>query len=61
MGSWHPQSTAEIWAAQGGRLLTTSLAAMTLAVNYRHLPMYRPPPLARRNQPPDSVIMPARN
>jgi hypothetical protein len=29
------------WAAQGGRLMMTSLAALTLEVYYRYLPLYK--------------------
>jgi len=34
-GSWYCDQSAEIWPVQGGRLLTTSLAALTLAVAYQ--------------------------
>jgi hypothetical protein len=37
-GSWSPAGDA--WA-EGGRIMTTSFAVMTLEVYYRHLPLYR--------------------
>ena len=37
-GSWKPRTSA-IHAVQGGRLLTTSLAALTLEVYYRYRPL----------------------
>lgn len=39
-GSWNPQGTD--YGHSGGRLYATSMAAMTLQVYYRHLPMFRP-------------------
>jgi hypothetical protein len=39
-GSWSPKG--DIWAMTGGgRLMSTSLAVLTLEVYYRHLPLYR--------------------
>jgi hypothetical protein len=38
-GSWSPVDDA--WGAHGGRLMMTSLAALTLEVYYRYLPMYQ--------------------
>jgi hypothetical protein len=41
-GSWDPQHpTTDRWGVQGGRLMTTSLAALTLEVYYRYLPLYQ--------------------
>jgi hypothetical protein len=37
MGSWHFN---EKWGNVGGRLYTTALAAMTLEVYYRFMPLY---------------------
>ena len=39
-GSWSPQGVD--YGHAGGRLYATSMAAMTLQVYYRHLPMFRP-------------------
>ena len=38
-GSWDPQVGMPEWAAQGGRLMMTSLAALTLEVYYRYPPV----------------------
>ena len=38
-GSWSPADDA--WGAQGGRLMMTSLSALTLEVYYRYLPLYQ--------------------
>lgn len=55
-GSWKPR-TGAISARQGGRLLTTALAALTLEVYYRYQPLLPPPePLsgpAERREPGD--------
>jgi hypothetical protein len=40
-GSWYSEEATEIWTMQGGRLFSTSLAALTLTVSYRHLSIYR--------------------
>jgi hypothetical protein len=37
-GSWSP--TGDMHAGQGGRLMTTSFALLTLEVYYRHVPLY---------------------
>jgi Squalene-hopene cyclase C-terminal domain len=37
-GSWTPR---EQWSSRGGRLFNTALAACTLEVYYRHLPIFR--------------------
>jgi len=38
-GSWSP--AGDTWGPEGGRIMTTSFAVMTLEVYYRHLPLYR--------------------
>jgi hypothetical protein len=38
-GSWDPQQGMPEWAAQGGRLMMTSLAALTLEIYYRYPPL----------------------
>jgi hypothetical protein len=41
-GSWSPTvPTKDVWGMQGGRLMLTSLSALTLEVYYRHLPLYQ--------------------
>ena len=41
-GSWEPKVPQEgIWGLRGGRLMQTSLSALTLEVYYRYLPLYR--------------------
>jgi hypothetical protein len=37
-GSWDPDP---VWGGHGGRVYSTALAAMTLEVYYRHLPMHK--------------------
>ncbi len=39
LGSWGPEG--DVWGKAGGRIMTTSLAVLTLEVYYRHLPLYR--------------------
>jgi hypothetical protein len=39
-GSWDPDP---VWGLHGGRVYATALAAMTLEVYYRYLPMHRQP------------------
>jgi hypothetical protein len=39
-GSWDPDP---VWGMHGGRVYATALAAMTLEVYYRYLPMHRQP------------------
>jgi hypothetical protein len=42
MGSWDPENpTTDAWGTQGGRLMTTCFAALTLEVYYRYLPLYQ--------------------
>lgn len=38
-GSWDPQG--DVWNAQGGRLMITSLSLLILEVYYRHVPLYQ--------------------
>ncbi len=41
-GSWDPsRPTLDRWGGQGGRLYTTSLAALSLEVYYRYLPLFK--------------------
>jgi hypothetical protein len=40
-GSWDPEKPArDLWRRQGGRLVVTSLSALTLEVRYRYLLLY---------------------
>lgn len=39
MGSWDPRN--DLWGARAGRVLQTSLSALTLEVYYRYLPLYK--------------------
>jgi hypothetical protein len=48
-GSWPPLGGHD---AQGGRLYTTALAACTLEVYYRHLPLYRGIAAGQGDAPP---------
>jgi len=41
-GSWAPQTPSpDPWGSRGGRLMMTSLSALTLEVYYRYLPLYK--------------------
>jgi hypothetical protein len=41
-GSWDPDKpTRDAWGPQGGRIMMTSLACLTLEVYYRYLPLYK--------------------
>ena len=41
-GSWDPDKPArDMWGVQGGRIMDTSLAALTLEVYYRHAPLFK--------------------
>ncbi len=41
-GSWDPMKpTKDAWADSGGRIMTTSIAVLTLEVYYRYLPLYQ--------------------
>ena len=41
-GSWDPElPIADRWGVQGGRVMITSLGALTLEVYYRYLPLYK--------------------
>lgn len=42
VGSWDPDNpTSDLWGKRGGRLMQTSLSALSLEVYYRYLPLYR--------------------
>lgn len=42
MGSWDPNlPTPDPWGKHGGRIMVTSIAALTLEVYYRYLPLYK--------------------
>jgi hypothetical protein len=50
-GSWNP--SGDLWGARGGRVMQTSLSALTLEIYYRYLPLFKaneepgaPPPPA---------------
>ncbi|MEX2185895.1 MAG: hypothetical protein WD875_03835 [Pirellulales bacterium] len=45
-GSWDPDP---IWGGYGGRTYSTALAALSLEVYYRYLPLYKPAETARRD------------
>jgi hypothetical protein len=61
-GSWDPENpTTDTWGPQGGRLMTTSLATLTLEVYYRYLPLFkfsspRGSPSAVRKAPPSEKV-----
>jgi hypothetical protein len=41
-GSWDPEvPNRDTYGAMGGRVMTTSLSALTLEVYYRYLPLYQ--------------------
>lgn len=41
-GSWDPGvPVKDLWGQHGGRIMTTSLSALTLEVYYRYLPLYK--------------------
>jgi hypothetical protein len=40
-GSWDPANPEDAWRQQGGRLMVTSIAALSLEVYYRYLPLYK--------------------
>jgi hypothetical protein len=39
VGSWDPRR--DVWGSRGGRVMQTSLCALTLEVYYRYLPLYK--------------------
>jgi hypothetical protein len=54
LGSWDPRK--DLWGGRGGRLMQTSLSALTLEVYYRYLPLYKldkdaAPPAAAAEKP----------
>ena len=59
-GSWDPAGpTKDQWGDHGGRLMTTSLSALTLEVYYRYLPRYSldgPPASARHGDRAEVAI-----
>ncbi len=45
MGSWDPNlPTPDPWGKHGGRIMVSSIAALTLEVYYRYLPLYKTNP-----------------
>jgi hypothetical protein len=53
-GSWDPIAPVKVpFAEQAGRLFITSLAALTLEVYYRYLPLYK---LDTETEPPQSIL-----
>jgi hypothetical protein len=41
-GSWNPDKPGkDAWGGPGGRVMITSLSALTLEVYYRYLPLYK--------------------
>jgi hypothetical protein len=75
LGSWDPQAPPETHIITAGRMMTTSLAVLTLEVYYRYLPLYKldsgaagaaviqpnivPPPMGMRVMPPQMPPGPA--
>ena len=41
-GSWYFDNPDDLGTRSGGRLYCTAMAAMTLEVYYRHMPLYNP-------------------
>jgi Prenyltransferase and squalene oxidase repeat len=42
MGSWDPEvPSVDAWGSQGGRLMTTAFATLSLEVYYRYLPLFQ--------------------
>jgi hypothetical protein len=63
-GSWDPDKpTPDTWGKQGGRLMTTSLSALSLEVYYRYLPLFKTdslvPEAASKAAPARQVAEPA--
>jgi hypothetical protein len=55
-GSWDPdRPTADRWGQSGGRLMTTSLSALTLEVYYRYLPLFKTDSLVPKPSPPSGL------
>jgi len=54
-GSWDPRN--DQWGVRGGRLMQTSLSALTLEVYYRYLPLYK---LDRESAPAAEAQSPAK-
>ncbi len=52
-GSWDPhEPSPDPWRAEGGRIMVTSLACLTLEVYYRYLPLYK---LDEQDNKPDGA------
>ncbi len=59
-GSWDPEKPSrDKWSDQGGRIFVTSMAALSLEVYYRYLPLYQldteEPPAGEKAEPGKSV------
>jgi hypothetical protein len=58
-GSWNPHKPAnDMWGDIGGRLMMTSLSALTLEVYYRYLPLYKLDEEARTPPPGNAPVKP---
>ncbi len=57
-GSWNCTNGKDIWAEHGGRLMMTSLAALTLEVYYRYLPLYKLDKESGEGNPPADAAKP---
>ncbi len=55
-GSWDPEKpTLDAWGSSGGRLMTTSLSALTLEVYYRYLPLFKTDSLVPQLAKPSNI------
>ena len=60
-GSWDPDKPEpDAWGRQGGRLMLTSLSALTLEIYYRYLPLYKLDKPAADAKPADAKSEPAK-
>jgi hypothetical protein len=57
-GSWNCTNGKDQWAEHGGRLMMTSLAALTLEVYYRYLPLYKLDKESGGGNPPADAAKP---
>ncbi len=57
-GSWNCTNGKDQWAEHGGRLMMTSLAALTLEVYYRYLPLYKLDTESGGGNPPADAAKP---